>query len=174
NWLAQTNCTTRWMRYWLLPNTCWHNRINQPALSICRFLNFYERLLRLTDFQVEHAQQKLAETSEFIGKLSGVDGAIIFRTDFILEGFGTEILMDKIKPSKVYKVLDPIKKHKEELDSEQFGMRHRSAMRLVSAVPDIAIFVVSQDGGISLIWNENGEVCFKTGVKTTNVNMVSP
>jgi hypothetical protein len=133
-----------------------------------------EEKIRLTDFLVEHAQQKLAETSEFVGKLSGVDGAIILRTDFSVEGFGTEILMDKIGPSKVYKVVESFQKPKDELDSEQFGMRHRSAMRLVSAVPDIAVFVISQDGGISLIWNDNGDVCFKSGVKTTNVNMVLP
>lgn len=131
-----------------------------------------ETEIRLTNFLSHEAQRRLAETCEFIGNLSGTDGAIVLRTDLSVEGFGTEILLDKAKCSKVYKVSEPMSKKREELDSEQFGMRHRSAMRLCSAVRDLAVFVVSQDGGVSLVWNDKGEACFKSGLKTTNVNMV--
>ena len=51
-------------------------------------------------------------------------------------------------------------------------MRHRSAMRLCSVVKDAVVFVISQDGDVSLVWNDNGVVRFKTKLKTTNVNMV--
>jgi hypothetical protein len=64
------------------------------------------------------------------------------------------------------------KEGRRELDSEQKGMRHRSAIRLCATEPRVAIFVASQDGGISLVWNKDGDVCFKSGITTTNVNMV--
>lgn len=98
-------------------------------------------------------------------------GAIALRTDLSIDGFGTEILLDKARCTKVYKVSDPASKVREKLDSEQFGMRHRSAMRLCSVARDLAIFVISQDGGVSLVWNDNGDMCFKSGLKTTNINM---
>jgi DNA integrity scanning protein DisA with diadenylate cyclase activity len=60
----------------------------------------------------------------------------------------------------------------EELDSEQFGMRHRSAIKLCLQCDDIIVFVVSQDGGISLIWNKERKVYLKSDIKTTNLNMI--
>lgn len=45
-------------------------------------------------------------------------------------------------------------------------------MRLCAAMPELAVFVVSQDGGISVVWNDEGQVYFKSGARTTNVNMV--
>jgi len=130
-----------------------------------------EAEMRLTDYSLQEAQRRLAETCKFIGDLSGTDGAIALRTDLSIDGFGTEILLDKARRAKVYKVSDPASKVREKLDSEQFGMRHRSAMRLCSVVRDLAIFVISQDGGVSLVWNDNGDTCFKSGLKTTNINM---
>jgi len=60
----------------------------------------------------------------------------------------------------------------EELDSEQFGMRHRSAIKLCSQCDEIIVFVVSQDGGISLVWNKERKVYLKSDIKTTNLNMI--
>jgi len=131
-----------------------------------------ESEMRLTDYSLQEVQRRLAETCEFVGGLSGTDGAIVLRTDLSIEGFGTEILLDKARRSRVFKVSDPIGKTREELDSEQFGMRHRSAMRLCSMVPELVVFVISQDGGVSLVWNDKGDTCFKSGLKTTNINMV--
>lgn len=133
-----------------------------------------ENEINQIDSLMEISLRKLAEASKFIGGLSGTDGAIVMHTDLHLEGFGAEILLDKAKPSDVYEVNDPMKKDRRKLDSEQFGMRHRSAMRLCASVSDLVVFVVSQDGGISLIWNDDGEVCFKSGVNTTNANMLFP
>jgi hypothetical protein len=130
-----------------------------------------EQELNFTECLLKDAQRRLAETCSFVGNLSGTDGALILRADLSVEGFGAEILLDKVKRAKVYKVSDPLEGDIEELDSDQFGMRHRSAMRLCSTVSDIVAFVVSQDGGVSLVWNDRGEVCFKPGIKTTNVNM---
>jgi hypothetical protein len=131
-----------------------------------------KQALRLADYEVKEAQSRLAETCSFVGKLAGTDGAIILRNDLTVEGYGAEIILDKAQPSKVYEVKDPARKLKKQFDSERFGMRHRSAMRLCGAASDLAVFVVSQDGGVSLVWNDEGKVCFKAGVQTTNQNMI--
>ena len=130
------------------------------------------RDLKLMSFELEEAQQRLADTCRFVANFSGTDGAIVMRTDLSVEGFGTEIRLNKIRPSKVYKVEDPWQRQREEYRSESFGMRHRSALRLSSAVAELVVFVVSQDGEVTLIWNDEGQVCFKQGLKTTDLNMV--
>lgn len=131
-----------------------------------------EETLQLTINEIQEAQRRLAETCMFIGNLAGTDGAIVLGTDLKVKGFGTEILLDKAKRSKVYMVRDPLGEAKEEGDSESFGMRHRSAMRLCGTSSGLAVFVVSQDGGVSLVWNDKGDSCYTSGIQTTNANMV--
>lgn len=122
--------------------------------------------------EIQEAQRRLTETCMFIGNLAGSDGAIVLGTGLKVRGFGAEILLDKAKRSKVYMVKDSLARTKEEGDSESFGMRHRSAIRLCGAAVGLAVFVVSQDGGVSLVWNDNGDSCYKSGIQTTNANMV--
>ncbi|MCP4257046.1 MAG: hypothetical protein GY774_05910 [Planctomycetes bacterium] len=131
-----------------------------------------EEILRLTSYELIDAQRKLAESCTFVGNLSGTDGAIVIGTDLSVLGFGAEILLDNAPRSEVYSVTDPLRKTKVEGNSEMFGMRHRSAMRLCAATKGLAIFVVSQDGGVSLVWNEEGESCYMEGIRITNANMV--
>lgn len=130
-----------------------------------------EETVRLTVTEIQEAQRRLTETCMFIGNLAGTDGAIVLGTDLRVKGFGAEILLDKVKPSKVYVVKDLLLGIQEEGNSESFGMRHRSAMRLCGTTTGLAIFVVSQDGGVSLVWNDKGNSCYKSGIQTTNVNM---
>lgn len=131
-----------------------------------------EETVRLMATEIQEAQRRLTESCMFIGNLAGTDGAIVLGTDLRVRGFGAEILLDKAKRSKVYVVKDSLARTKEEGDSESFGMRHRSAMRLCNATGGLAVFVVSQDGGVSLMWNDNGDSCYKSGIQTTNANMV--
>jgi hypothetical protein len=122
--------------------------------------------------EILEAQRRLTETCMFIGNLAGTDGAIVIGTDLKVKGFGAEILLDKAKPSKVYMVSDCLAGTREEGNSESFGMRHRSAIRLCGATTGLAVFVVSQDGGVSIVWNDKGDSCYKSGIQTTNANMV--
>lgn len=122
--------------------------------------------------EIQEAQRRLTESCMFVGNLAGTDGAIVLGTDLKVRGFGAEILLDKVKSSKVYMVKSPLENTKEEGHSESFGMRHRSAMRLCGTAIGLAVFVISQDGGVSLIWNDNGDSCYKSGIQTTNANMV--
>jgi hypothetical protein len=122
--------------------------------------------------EIRRAERRLAESCMFVGNLAGTDGAIVLGADLKVKGFGAEILLDKAKPSKVYLVKYPLENTKEEGNSESFGMRHRSAMRLCGTADGLAAFVISQDGGVSLMWNDNGDSCYKNGIQTTNANMV--
>jgi DNA integrity scanning protein DisA with diadenylate cyclase activity len=58
------------------------------------------------------------------------------------------------------------------VDSESFGMRHRSALRCVGVTDQVAAFVVSQDGQVSLFWKQDGRVLMKRNVNTANPNMI--
>jgi len=88
-------------------------------------------------------------------------------------GFGIEIIMDKLKQTKVYQINNYISNDIKEFDSEQRGMRHRSAMRLCAAFSDLIVFVVSQDGTVSLIsQNRKGDVCIQLNIRITNTNKV--
>ena len=132
-----------------------------------------QQQLELASFQLRETQQQLARTCSFVGELARTDGAVVLNTDLTVEGFGTEIVLDKVKRAKAYEVDEPLdRKARRELDSEQKGMRHRSAIRLSATEPNLAVFVVSQDGGVSLVWNKDGDVCFKSGITTTNMNML--
>lgn len=57
--------------------------------------------IELIDYQLKEAQMNLAETCTFIGNFSGTDGAIILQTSLIVEGFSSEILLDKVSPVPV-------------------------------------------------------------------------
>jgi DNA integrity scanning protein DisA with diadenylate cyclase activity len=58
------------------------------------------------------------------------------------------------------------------VDSEEFGMRHRSAIRCVAVAERTAAFVVSQDGTVTFCWKQGGRVLLKRDVNTANPNMV--
>jgi hypothetical protein len=128
--------------------------------------------LRLAYAEVRDANQALAEACAFVGHMAGADGAIVLRTDLAVLGFGAEIVLEQAAPVPVYEVQGLSLSRAELLDSEQFGMRHRSAMRLCAATPDAAVFVVSQDGGVSLVFHHQGQVYFRRNINTTNAGMV--
>lgn len=132
-----------------------------------------EQEIASASFPLRGLQQKVAQASGFVGSLAGTDGAIVLRSDLTVEGFGTEIVLDKVEPARAFEVDNPMQKEGlRELDTEQMGMRHRSAIRLCGTESNLAVFVVSQDGGVSLVWSKDGNVYFKSGITTTNMNML--
>jgi hypothetical protein len=123
--------------------------------------------LRLAYAEVRDANEALAEVCAFVGNLAGTDGALMLRYDLALLGFGGEIRLEKAPPAPVFEVYGASLEDVRPLDSEQFGMRHRSAMRLCAADPALAVFVVSQDGGVSLVFNHRGRVFLRRDIATT-------
>jgi RNA-directed DNA polymerase len=58
------------------------------------------------------------------------------------------------------------------IDVEHFGLRHRSAIKLVSRKSTVCVLVVSQDGPISFVSSDSpGQVQVRKGVNLTNLDM---
>ncbi len=118
-------------------------------------------------------ERDLSDAVETIAAFSKVDGALVLTSDLRVLGFGAEIQLELASPTKVLEVIGETlsPKNVHELDSESFGMRHRSAVRFVGATPCAVGFVVSQDGTVSFTWSKDGAVYIKRGVNIANPNM---
>jgi hypothetical protein len=123
------------------------------------------------DLQLTLATDQLAESIRFIAKLASCDGAIVVSPDFRLEGFGAEIRAEMEAGIGVLDVIDELRGEYTACDIEQFGMRHRSAIKLASHHSDIVVLPISQDGPISAVWRKEGHVYVKRGVSLANMNM---
>ena len=120
------------------------------------------------------AEDDLVDAADVVAGLAAVDGALILTADLRTLGFGAEIVLDAAAPVMAYEAMGraqasgswPV------VDSESFGMRHRSALRCVGVAERVAAFVVSQDGQVSLFWKQDGRVFLKRNVNTANPNML--
>lgn len=117
------------------------------------------------------ASDRLTETTRFVAQLAGCDGAIVLSSDLRLMGFGAEVCAEFASGVAVSEVIDEFAQKHKTCDVEQFGMRHRSAIKLVSQAADAHVVVVSQDGPISVVWYEDKRVMVKRGVSLVNRNI---
>jgi hypothetical protein len=120
------------------------------------------------------AETDLADAADLVSRWSAVDGAVVLGSDLRVLGFGGEIVLDTAKPVKAFEVVGNPDRATTwpTVDSESFGMRHRSALRCVAVAERTAAFVVSQDGEVSFFWKRGGEVYLKRDVNTANPNVV--
>jgi hypothetical protein len=123
------------------------------------------------ELQFQEAFESLIEATRFVAQLAGCDGAIALTDDLVLLGFGVEIRAELRQGVEVLEVLDEMQKNYLLLDVEAFGMRHRSAIKLISHHADCRALVVSQDGPITAVWSEGDRVFVKRGLELTNLNM---
>ena len=95
-------------------------------------------------------KQMFHQALRVIAQLSAVDGAIIISPEFRILGFGASIQSKSEPKLKIISL-----KQNEPLHDEPFaflhGNRHSSAARFAMEVPESIVFVVSQDGEISLM-----------------------
>ena len=120
------------------------------------------------------AEEQLGDAADFVARLTAVDGALVLTSDLRVLGFGAEIVLDTAVPVTAYEVVGnpDLAGTWPEVDSQSFGMRHRSALRCVSVSNSVAAFVVSQDNSVSFIWKKGRTVLLKKNVNTSNPNMV--
>jgi len=120
------------------------------------------------------AEESLADAADVVAGLTAVDGALVLTSDLRIPGFGAEIVLDAAVPVTVYQAAARFSRAGlgPEVDSESFGMRHRSALRCVGVAEATAAFVASQDGRVSFFWKQDGRVMLKTNVNTANPNMI--
>lgn len=120
------------------------------------------------------AEEDLVDAAEVVAGFAAVDGAVVLTADLRTLGFGAEIVLDAAEPVIAHEVIGHTQSPESwpAVDSESFGMRHRSALRGVGVADQMAAFVVSQDGQVSLFWKQNGRVLLKRNVNTANPNMI--
>jgi hypothetical protein len=120
------------------------------------------------------AEEQLGDAADLVARLTAVDGALVLTSDLRVLGFGAEIVLDTAIPITAYEVAGnpDLSETWPEVDSQSFGMRHRSALRCVSVSNGVAAFVVSQDNSVSFIWKQGRRVLLKKNVNTSNPNMV--
>ena len=120
------------------------------------------------------AEEDLVGAAEVVAGLTAVDGALVLAADLRALGFGAEIVLDAAEPVIAYEMMGQAQAPESwpTVDSESFGMRHRSALRCVGVTEHMAAFVVSQDGQVSLFWKQDGRVLMKRNVNTANPNMI--
>lgn len=120
------------------------------------------------------AEEALADAADLTARLSAVDGALVLRADLAVLGFGAEIVLDAAQTVEAFEVTGhPLRSRTwPSVDSESFGMRHRSAVRGIAVSSGAAAFVVSQDGIVTFMWKQDGRLLLKRNVNTSNPNMV--
>src|SRR5215468_6877180 len=86
------------------------------------------------------AEEDLVSAAEVIAGLTAVDGALVLTADLRPLGFGAEIVLDAAEPVVAYEAAGPahFADSLPTVDSESFGMRHRSALRCVGVSNDVA------------------------------------
>jgi hypothetical protein len=110
--------------------------------------------------ELEQLEQSVFELSRLIANLSAIDGAVVLDKRFDLVGFGAEVSPDLPTPPQVLRALDTEGTQRTPEDIENVGTRHRAAYRFVQAHPRGLAIVISQDGGVSVVANREGEVAF--------------
>ncbi|NML07303.1 putative sensor domain DACNV-containing protein [Sphingomonas sp. G-3-2-10] len=118
-----------------------------------------------------NATERLVEAIRFVAQLSGCDGAILLTTDLKLLGFGAEIRAEMASDFSVSEVTNELSQSCIPCDIEQFGMRHRSAIKLVSKLPKTCVLAVSQDGPVSAVWAGEKSIMVRKGVPLGNMNI---
>lgn len=107
---------------------------------------------------LERLEQEVFELSRAIANLAAIDGAVLLDKRFGVLGFGAEVSAELPPPERVLRALDSNGDVRVPDDVEKVGTRHRAAYRFVNDHPGSLAIVVSQDGGVSFVAKQSGEV----------------
>lgn len=119
--------------------------------------DFYPRAVGWHEYQVSNdptlaeLDEAIFEIANLIAALAAVDGAVVLSKRYELLGFGAEISVALEKVLTVHRALDVEGHRTIEESADGVGTRHRSAYRLVSALPGSIAVVVSQDGSARFV-----------------------
>ena len=113
-----------------------------------------------TDDDLAALDEALFELAYLIAGLAAVDGAVVLDTHLQLLGFGAEISGRLPDVAVIGRALDLEGKSVAGEPAANEGTRHRSAYRLVAALPGSVAIVVSQDGGVRFLAARDGRVTY--------------
>lgn len=123
------------------------------------------------DSALRKAFDRLVESTRTVAHFAQCDGAVVISRSLEVLGFGAEIAADLRDDTVVLEIDKDFDTKPRALDVEQFGMRHRSAVKFASQCSGAVLLVVSQDGPISGIWGEAKIVRVRKGVRLVNMNL---
>ena len=112
-----------------------------------------------------HEGLSLTEYIAATAQLAGTDGAIVLGTDLSLHGFGTMIDNAPVDETRLRFIdgNDETISHASIIENK--GMRHQSALSFVMREEGVVVFVVSQDGPITVLENRGGVVRCEKGLR---------
>lgn len=140
--------------------------INNGTLISKQLFNEYSSLFMVNEMNSKEMDACL----EFISSLSRVDGTIAVDQDFIVRGFGGEIvIMDNTQPNAfLCSEMIPNNSNSESIEIERYGTRHRSMIRYCATHKNSVGFVISQDGDVRAITSFNDNVYMWENLKLQN------
>ncbi len=115
---------------------------------------------KATDEELAALDEALFEFAYLIAGLAAVDGAVVLDKRLELLGFGAEISGRLPDVPVVGRALDLEGDSLADEPAANEGTRHRSAYRLVGALPGTVAIVVSQDGGVRFVAARDGHVTY--------------
>jgi len=108
--------------------------------------------------QTLHAE--LEHFADLLADLMTVDGALVVNKQFEILGFGVEIHAPALPTPYVYRALDSEATQLQAEAADSGGTRHRAAYRLCQAEAECLVMVISQDGGVKFVRQQQGKVVF--------------
>ena len=113
----------------------------------------------LVDMVKAARDKELISYSDFIAKLTTVDGAVVLDKNLNLYGFGAEILTDRMErhtPSMCFLKTDNTEDITKKFNDN--GTRHRSGYRLCNSIENSVAIICSQDGTVRACTKVDGTV----------------
>ncbi len=114
----------------------------------------------LKDDRLTELDEAIFEFAQLLADLMAVDGALVLTAARDIIGFGAEIHVATEQNEVVYGALDIEGKQVVEERADDGGTRHRAAYRLSRMHPECMIIVVSQDGSVRYVGNQNARVTY--------------
>jgi hypothetical protein len=114
----------------------------------------------LKDDRLAELDEAIFEYAHLLADLMAVDGALVLTAARDIIGFGAEIHVATEQDETIYRALDIDGRQVVEERADDGGTRHRSAYRLSRIHPECMITVVSQDGSVRYVGNQNGRVTY--------------
>jgi hypothetical protein len=114
----------------------------------------------LKDDQLAELDEAIFEYAHLLADFMAVDGALVLTAARDIIGFGAEIHVATEQNEVIYRALDIDGQQVCEERADDGGTRHRAAYRLSRIHPECMITVVSQDGSVRYVGNQNGRVTY--------------
>jgi DisA bacterial checkpoint controller nucleotide-binding len=114
----------------------------------------------LKDDRLAELDEAIFEFAHLLADLMAVDGALVLTAARDIIGFGAEIHVAIEQNEVIYRALDINGQQVVEDRADDGGTRHRAAYRLSRTHPECMVIVVSQDGSVRYVGNQNGRVTY--------------